>query len=101
MKTQRSCGTPSAAAFSAEHTMTAAAMSTSLLEFMYLVYGRPTIRFDGDGVRISCGVRACCNHAAGLCEATVLNRDHSALIRCRWRSVDRPARARIAVSNIG
>ncbi|MBK9969329.1 MAG: hypothetical protein IPP16_00830 [Acidimicrobiaceae bacterium] len=37
--TQRSRGTPSVAAFSALHMISAAPMSTSLLEFMYFVYG--------------------------------------------------------------
>ena len=56
--THRSRGTPNDSAFSAEHMITAAAMSTSLFEFMYFVYGRPTIRFVGVGVRISSAVRA-------------------------------------------
>jgi hypothetical protein len=37
--THRSSGTPSDRAFSTEHMISAAAMSTSLFEFMYFGYG--------------------------------------------------------------
>ncbi len=51
--TQRSSGTPRDRARPAEHMSSAAAWSTSLLEFMYLGYGSPIMRLDGPGVRIS------------------------------------------------
>ena len=59
--------------------MIAAPMSTSLLEFMYLRYGRPMRRLLADVVRISSGVLASRIHAAGLSAATSLKRDHSSL----------------------
>ena len=67
-------------ALSTEHMISAAAMSTSLFEFMYFGYGKPTIRLFGAGVRISSAVFASRIHAFGLAAATSLNRDHSSLI---------------------
>ena len=81
--------------------MIAAAMSTSLLEFMYLVYGRPTIRLCKDGVRISSAVRAVRDHAEGLSAATWLNRDHNSLMVLRCSSGDEPLAARTALSKRG
>ena len=54
--TQRSRGTPSASARSAEHRITAAPCSTALFEFMSLGYGQPTRRLSGPKVRISSAV---------------------------------------------
>jgi hypothetical protein len=54
--TQRSFGTPRAAARSAEQTMTADDMSTSGFDTMRLVYGNPTSRLSGVGVVISSAV---------------------------------------------
>ena len=61
--------------------MSAAAMSTSLFEFMSFGYGVPIIRFDGDGVRISSALFASRTHAYGLPAATSLNRAHSSDMR--------------------
>ena len=76
-------------------------MSTSLLEFISLGYGAPIIRFAGPGVRISSARRATGDQANGLPAATSENRAHSS-DRCTWwSSIERPAAARRAVSNIG
>ena len=53
-------------AVSTEHMISAAAMSTSLLEFMYFGTGSPTIRLRGVGVRISSADFASRIHAYGL-----------------------------------
>ena len=76
-------------------------MLTLLFEFMYFVYGKPIMRFVGVGVRISSAVRATCDHAAGFCAATSLNRDHNVLATCCCSLTVWPAAARIADSNIG
>ena len=55
-------------------------MSTSLFEFMYFGYGKPTIRLLGVTVRISSGDFASRIHAFGLPAATSLKRDHSSLM---------------------
>ena len=81
--------------------MIAAAMSTSLLEFRYLVYGRPTIRLSADGVRISSAVLAWRDQAHGFCAATWLKRAHSSLIRSRCCWGVAPVEARMALSKIG
>ena len=99
--TQRSRLTPRRSAASTEHMMIAAAMSTSLLEFMYLRYGSPMRRLLGRRRADLLGVLASRIHAAGLSAATALNRAHSSLTRTRCSSGSRPAAARIAVSNIG
>ena len=54
---------PSSRAFSTEHMITAADMSTSLFEFMSFGYGVPIIRLLGDGVRISSADFASRTHA--------------------------------------
>ena len=99
--THRSRGTPSDSARSTEHMISAAAMSTSLLEFMYFGYGKPIIRLAGDTVRISSADFGSRIHALGLAAATALNLAHSSLILTWCSSTDSPAAARIAVSNIG
>ena len=81
--------------------MSAAAMSTSLFEFMYFGYGNPTMRLSADAVRICSAVFASRIQAFGLSAATALKRAHSSLIRTRCSSGERPAAARMAVSNIG
>ncbi len=68
---------------------------------MYFVYGSPTMRLPALGVRISSADSAVRIHAFGLSAATALNRDHSSLMVARWSAGERPARARMAVSNIG
>src|SRR4051794_8772589 len=100
-KIHRSSAMRSERAFSTEHMMSAAAMSTSLLEFMYFGYGKPIIRLSGPGVRISSGVRLRCNQALGLPAATDEKRDHSSDTRTWCSSTPSPAAARRAVSNIG
>ncbi len=99
--TQRSRGTPNASARAALHMMSAAAMSTSLLEFIDFVYGKPIIRLRSVGVRISSAVIAVRSHACGLFAATSEKRDHSSLATTCCSSTVRPAAARMAVSNIG
>ena len=99
--TQRSAPMPSRPAAPAEHMITAAAMSTSLLEFMHFVYGSPTMRFVGDGVRMSTADLACRDHAFGLAAATSLKCDHISLMTSTWAAGLLPLAARIAVSNIG
>ena len=72
--THRSSGTPSDRARSTEHMISAAAWSTSLLEFMYLGYGSPIMRLAGPGVRISSADLGSWIHAYGLPAATAENR---------------------------
>ena len=51
---------------STEHMSSAAAWSTSLLEFMYFGYGSPIMRLPGPGVRISSADFGSWIHAYGL-----------------------------------
>ena len=81
MNTHRSSAMPSSRAFSTEHMMSAADMSTSLFEFMSFGYGVPIIRLLGDGVRISSADFASRTHAYGLAAATSLKRAHSSDVR--------------------
>ena len=53
--------------------ITAAAMSTSITDTMYLVYGYPINRFTGVTAVISSGDRATGNHANGFAAATRVN----------------------------
>ena len=59
------------------------------------------MRLAGPGVRISSAVFASRIHAYGLAAATSLKRAHSSLMTRWWSSTERPAAARMAVSNIG
>ena len=80
---------------------TTAPCSTLLFEFMSFGYGNPIHRLSAVGVRICSGVYAFCVQAFGLCAATSLNRDQSSEMWTRCSSMDRPAAARRACSNIG
>ena len=74
-------GTPSGRARSTEHMMSAAAMSTSLFEFMYFRYGKPIIRLPRrDGRRSPRPSSRRWIHAYGLAAATAVKRAHSSLI---------------------
>ncbi len=81
--------------------MIAAAMSTSLLAFITLRYGNPTMRFCGVTVAICSGVIAAGDQAYGLVAATALKRDHSRAISATCSSGRVPAAALIADSNNG
>jgi hypothetical protein len=99
--THRSSGTPSWRARSTLHMISAAAMSTSLLEFIVFVYGNPIIRLVGPGVRICSAVIALRIQAFGLAAATWEKRAHSPLMAARCSSTLSPPAARRAVSNMG
>ena len=55
----------------------------------------------GPAVRTCSGESAVRDQACGFAAATSLKRDHNPLITARCSSGERPALARIAVSNIG
>ena len=76
-------------------------MSTIMLAFMNLVYGKLMARLRGEGVRISSGVMLYCTQALGLSWATSLNRDHSPETRSRCSGIDSPRWWRMALSYIG
>ena len=99
--THRSRLMPAAVAAAAEHSTSAAPCSTLLLEFMSLVYGKPTMRLSAVGVATSSGVKLRCIQAWGLVAATSLKLLHSAPRRWRCSSMPRPRWARNATSNMG
>src|SRR5205807_4346131 len=99
--TQRSSGTPADLAASTEHTIRAAAWSVWMLAFMSFRYGNPIILLSAEAVRISSGVRATGDQAAGLCEATSEKRDHRREIFSWCWPTDSAAAALMAFSNTG
>src|SRR5436853_1316692 len=101
MNTQRSSGTPADRAAATEHSTRAAAWSVWMLAFISFRYGKPIILLSAEGVRISSGVRATRDQAAGLAAATSEKRDHSLEIFSWWAPTDSSAAARMAFSNTG
>ena len=81
--------------------ISAAPMSTIMLAFMNLVYGKLIARFRGDGVRISSAVMLCRTQAFGFSWATSLKRDHRPETRARCPGIDSPRWWRMALSYIG
>ena len=77
-------------AVSSVQTISAAAMSTDMLAFMNLVYGKLICRLRADGVRMSSAVMLSRTQAFGLSCATSLNRDHSSETRSMWAWRDSP-----------
>ena len=96
-KTQRSEGTPSREAVSAEQRSRAAAWSTVHWVECHLLYGKANGRFDGDGVAISRASIGAGNAARGLACATWLHRAHSAATSVRCSASERPSAARNGV----
>ena len=98
--TQRSRGTPAAAAASAQQRISAVAWSTWMFAVSRFRYGSETGRLSGVAASNSSASNCCRIRAWGFAAATFEKRDHSVAISrpwaarsCRWRGPARRTRA--------